>query len=89
MKRQPGYISAQLHRGIGASRVFLNYAIWESVADFKLAFHNPAFTGDHTRVPGGGSGIASPVCKRSQFQESAWIESAAYRVGEDSIPLLV
>lgn len=43
MRRQPGSISAQLHKGIGASRIFLNYAVWESVADFKRAFNNPEF----------------------------------------------
>ena len=29
-KSQPGFISAQLHRGIGGSGVFVNYAVWES-----------------------------------------------------------
>ena len=43
MKRQPGFISAQLHRGIGGSSVFFNYAVWESAEDFKLAFSNPEF----------------------------------------------
>jgi len=43
MKQQPGYISAQLHRGIGGSGVFINYAVWESVEDFKRAFGNPEF----------------------------------------------
>jgi heme-degrading monooxygenase HmoA len=43
MKRQPGFISTQLHKGVGGSRVFLNYAVWESVADFKRAFNNPEF----------------------------------------------
>ena len=43
MKQQSGFISAQLHKGIGPSRVFVNYAVWESVADFKLAFNNPEF----------------------------------------------
>ena len=43
MKQQPGYISAQLHRGIGGSGVFVNYAVWESVEDFKRAFSNPEF----------------------------------------------
>jgi heme-degrading monooxygenase HmoA len=43
MKRQAGFISAQLHRGIGGSCVFLNYAVWESVADFKRAFNQPGF----------------------------------------------
>jgi heme-degrading monooxygenase HmoA len=43
MKRQPGFISAQLHRGIAGSCVFLNYAVWESTKHFKLAFNNPEF----------------------------------------------
>ena len=43
MKRQPGFISAQLHRGIGGSCVFMNYAVWESVAEFKRAFNQPGF----------------------------------------------
>ncbi len=38
MTRQPGFVSTQLHRGIAGSGVFLNYAIWESVADFRAAF---------------------------------------------------
>jgi heme-degrading monooxygenase HmoA len=42
-KRQPGFISAQLHRGIGGSGVFLNYAVWESVEQFRRAFGNPEF----------------------------------------------
>lgn len=43
MKRQPGFISTQLHRGVGGSGVFLNYAVWESVAHFRTAFANPEF----------------------------------------------
>ena len=43
MKRQPGFISTQLHRGIAGSGAFLNYAVWESVADFRAAFANPEF----------------------------------------------
>ncbi len=43
MKQQPGFISTQLHRGIAGSSVFLNYAVWESVAAFRAAFGNPAF----------------------------------------------
>jgi heme-degrading monooxygenase HmoA len=43
MKRQPGFISAQLHRGIGGSRVFVNYAVWESTEHFKRAFRNLEF----------------------------------------------
>jgi quinol monooxygenase YgiN len=36
-KSQPGFISAQLHRGIGGSSVLVNYAVWESTALFKKA----------------------------------------------------
>ena len=35
LKRQPGYISVQLHHGIADSCVFLNYEVWESAKHFK------------------------------------------------------
>jgi quinol monooxygenase YgiN len=34
-KQQSGFISAQLHKGIGKSSVFLNYAVWESTEDYN------------------------------------------------------
>ena len=37
-KQQPGFISAQLHRGIAGSTTFFNYVVWESTAHFKHAF---------------------------------------------------
>jgi heme-degrading monooxygenase HmoA len=43
MKRQPGFISTQLHRGVAGSGAFLNYAVWQSVAHFRDAFENPEF----------------------------------------------
>ena len=43
MKRQPGLISTQLHRGIAGSCVFINYAVWESVRYYNQAFNNPEF----------------------------------------------
>jgi quinol monooxygenase YgiN len=36
-KNQPGFISAQLHKGIGKSSIFVNYAVWQSLNDFKNA----------------------------------------------------
>jgi heme-degrading monooxygenase HmoA len=42
-KQQPGFISAQLHRGIAGSSTFVNYVVWESAAQFKDAFNNPKF----------------------------------------------
>jgi heme-degrading monooxygenase HmoA len=43
MKRQPGFISTQLHRGTAGSGTFLNYAVWQSAAHFRDAFANPEF----------------------------------------------
>ena len=36
-KRQPGFISAQLHKGIAKSSVFISYAVWESPKHVKNA----------------------------------------------------
>jgi quinol monooxygenase YgiN len=36
-KEQPGFISTQLHKGIGGSGTFVNYAVWQSVEHFKRA----------------------------------------------------
>jgi quinol monooxygenase YgiN len=36
-KNQAGFISAQLHKGIGKSTVFVNYGVWESLKHFKIA----------------------------------------------------
>ena len=30
IKAQPGFISTQLHKGIGESGTYINYAVWES-----------------------------------------------------------
>jgi heme-degrading monooxygenase HmoA len=57
MKRQPGFISAQFHRGVGGG-AFLNYAVWESMADFRRAFHNPDFQAAMKDYP--PSTVASP-----------------------------
>jgi len=45
MKRQPGFISTQLHRALGENSTGLNTAIWESAARFRAAFTNPEFRG--------------------------------------------
>jgi len=58
MKRQPGYISTQLHQAIGGSTVFLNYAVWESVAHFRAAFTHPDFAKALQHYP--SSAVASP-----------------------------
>ena len=38
-KEQPRLVSAQLHKGIGKSGVFINYAVWESLKHYKDAFN--------------------------------------------------
>ena len=58
MKQQPGYISTQLHQGIGGSTVFMNYAVWESVAHFRAAFNHPDFKAALAQYP--SSAVASP-----------------------------
>ena len=58
MKKQQGFISTQLHRAIGESSVYLNYAIWESTADFKAAFSHPEFINKLSTYP--SSAVATP-----------------------------
>ncbi|HKN28695.1 MAG TPA: antibiotic biosynthesis monooxygenase family protein [Roseiarcus sp.] len=58
MKRQPGFISTQLHRAIGESPTYVNYAVWESTAGFRAAFTNPEFVAKLSVYP--SSAVASP-----------------------------
>ena len=58
MKQQPGFISAQLHRAIGASPTYFNYAVWETTADFRAAFSHPEFRAKLSAYP--ASAVASP-----------------------------
>jgi quinol monooxygenase YgiN len=51
LKRQPGYISAQLHCGIAGSSVFLNYEIWESAKHFKQAIISSEFRSSIMGLP--------------------------------------
>ena len=43
-KQQPGFISTQLHKGIGKSSVFINYAVWESIEHYKKAINKLLFS---------------------------------------------
>ena len=58
MKRQPGFISTQLHRAIGESPTYLNYAVWESTAHFRAAFTHPEFRAELSAYP--SSTVATP-----------------------------
>lgn len=58
MKSQPGYISTQLHKAVGESSMYLNYAIWDSVSDFRAAFSNPEFQNALSHYP--SSAVTAP-----------------------------
>ena len=58
MKRQAGFISTQLHRAIGESPTYLNYAVWESTAAFRAAFSSPEFRATLSAYP--SSAVAAP-----------------------------
>jgi heme-degrading monooxygenase HmoA len=58
MKQQRGFLSTQLHRAIGGSCMFLNYALWDSVEDFRAAFTHPDFSSALAAYP--SSVIAQP-----------------------------
>ncbi|WP_254023793.1 antibiotic biosynthesis monooxygenase family protein [Mesorhizobium ventifaucium] len=58
MKQQPGFISTQLHRAVGESPTYLNYAVWGSTADFRTAFMHPEFRAKLSVYP--ASAVASP-----------------------------
>ena len=53
MKTKPGFISAQLFRGIGGSRIFTNVAVWESTEHLLAAFGAPEFARHMERYPDG------------------------------------
>jgi len=58
MKQQPGFISTQLHRAIGESPTYLNYAVWDTTADFRAAFMHPEFRSKLAAYP--SSAVATP-----------------------------
>lgn len=51
MRKQPGYISTQLHRAVGESPTYLNYAVWESTALYRAAFTSPDFQATLANYP--------------------------------------
>jgi heme-degrading monooxygenase HmoA len=52
-RSRSGYVSTQLHRGIGASHVLVNIAIWESVEHLRSAFLDEEFRSHMARYPDG------------------------------------
>lgn len=58
MKQQPGFLSTQMHRAVGGSCMFMNYALWDSVDDFRAAFTHPDFESSLAAYP--SSVVAQP-----------------------------
>jgi heme-degrading monooxygenase HmoA len=58
MKRQPGFVSTQLHRGTAGSSTFVNVAEWDSARALGEAFRSPEFQARIARYP--DSAVASP-----------------------------
>jgi quinol monooxygenase YgiN len=53
MTSKAGFITAQLYRGIGGSRLITNIAVWESTQHLAAAFGTPEFAGHMARYPDG------------------------------------
>ena len=58
MRRQPGFISTQLHRAIGDSSAYVNVAVWESTDHYRTAFTHPEFRASLAAYP--SSVVATP-----------------------------
>jgi heme-degrading monooxygenase HmoA len=58
MKRRPGFISTQMHRGTAGSTTFVNVAVWESAQALGDAFRSPEFQRGVGRYP--DSAVAAP-----------------------------
>ncbi|KAF2441397.1 antibiotic biosynthesis monooxygenase [Karstenula rhodostoma CBS 690.94] len=63
LKAAPGYISTQLHRGIGDGNFLINYAVWESNETLKNGLNLPAFRKVCEEFPEGTEFRASVVEK--------------------------
>lgn len=63
MKAQPGFVSAQLYRGAGDSRLLTNVAVWETLASLRDAFLTQEFQSTLTLYPDGS--ISHPVVMRT------------------------
>ena len=53
MRKQPGLISAQLHRGIAGSSLFMNYIVRESTDAFRHGYESPEFQAQLKQYPPG------------------------------------
>ena len=52
VKKHPGVISTQLHRGIAGSCVFVGYIVFESTATINQLYNSPEFQSKISEYPG-------------------------------------
>jgi quinol monooxygenase YgiN len=62
-RSRPGYVSTQLHQGVGVSHVLVDVAVWESAAHLRAAFSDPDFQAHPDRYPDGT--VATPHLLRT------------------------
>ena len=43
LRRQPGFVSTVMHKPLGGSRLWVNYAVWDSASAFAAALASPEF----------------------------------------------
>jgi len=76
LKTKPGFISTQLYRGIAGSGVFVNQAVWESVAAFRNAFGIRSSRRPSPAIP--TRRWPHRICsRRSPYPASAWNASSS------------
>ena len=63
MKKQPGFVSAQLYCGIAGNRALTNVAVWENLSSLRDAFMNEEFQNTRTLYPAGS--VSQPVVMRA------------------------
>ena len=80
MKRQPGFISTQLHRAIGDNPTYLNTAVWESTAAFRAAFAHPEFVAKLSAYP--SSAVATRTSSRRSRSRASASRSRRESFGE-------
>jgi heme-degrading monooxygenase HmoA len=63
MQAQAGFVSAQLHRGVGPSRLVTNTTVWESTEALRNALSSPEFAEKAQSYPE-GMVVYPHICRR-------------------------
>jgi heme-degrading monooxygenase HmoA len=63
MQAQPGFVSAQLHRGVGSSRLLTNTTVWESTEALRNVLSSPEFAEKSKSYPE-GMVVYPQICRK-------------------------